>query len=66
VARTLGVDPDDLLFTSGGTEANSLALLGSLARAQGQHLVTTAVEHSSVGLPLRRLAEQGWVWTELR
>jgi cysteine desulfurase len=65
VARTLGVDPDDLLFTSGGTEANNLALHGALARARGRHLVTTAVEHSSVGVPLRELAAQGWVLTEL-
>ncbi len=65
VARTLGVDPEAIVFTSGGTEANNLAIHGVLAHARGRHLVTTAVEHSSVRTPLQTLAEQGWSVTEL-
>ncbi len=65
VARTLGVDPEEIVFTSGGTEANSLAIQGAAALARGRHLITTAVEHSSVQVPLRRLAERGFALTEL-
>lgn len=65
VARTLGVDPEDIVFTSGGTEANNLAIHGALAHAHGHHLITTAIEHSSVGVPLQTLAKQGWSLTEL-
>ncbi len=52
VARALGVRSTDVVFTSGGTEANNLALQGigvAAARARGaRHLVTTPIEHSSV------------------
>lgn len=49
VAAALGARPGDVIFTSGGTEANSLAIVGlSLASPRGRHLVTTAIEHSSV------------------
>jgi cysteine desulfurase len=59
IARCLNAHPDQFTLTSGGTEANNLALLG-LARAlkgKGKHLVTSAVEHSAVLAPLRYLAE---------
>ncbi len=65
VARTLGVDHAAIVFTSGGTEANNLAIHGTLAHARGRHLITTAVEHSSVGAPLQTLAEGGWTLAEL-
>src|SRR3989338_9920585 len=47
IAFLLGARPDEILFTSGGTEADNLAVLG-YARAhaeQGKHLVITAIEH---------------------
>jgi len=65
LAWTLGVEPEDVLFTSGGTEANSLAIRGVGGVARGRHLITTAVEHSSVRVPLQRLAAQGFALTEL-
>ncbi len=65
VARTLGVEHEAIVFTSGGTEANNLAIHGALVHARGRHLVTTAVEHSSVGTPLQTLAKQSWSLTEL-
>ncbi|HVH32253.1 MAG TPA: cysteine desulfurase family protein [bacterium] len=65
VARTLGVDREAIVFTSGGTEANNLAIHGALVRARGRHAITTAIEHSSVRTPLQTLAEQGWSLTEL-
>ena len=61
-AAALGVGEDELLFTSGGTESNNLAVLGVLAaHPSGRRagLVTTAVEHSSVLGPARRLAAAG-------
>jgi len=65
VARTLGVSPEEIVFTSGGTESNALALRGIAARARGRHLVTTAIEHSSVLTPLQRLAAGGFELTVL-
>jgi cysteine desulfurase len=61
VARLLGARPEEVLFTSGGTEANNLALLG-VAVALGEELagvVISAVEHPSVWEPAHRLAERG-------
>lgn len=50
VADSLGVDKDEIIFTSGATEANNMVLFGS-ARAKGRlgkRIVTTAIEHESV------------------
>ena len=60
VAQLLGADSSSLIFTSGATEANNLALLG-VARASpsGRHIITTAAEHRSVLGPLRRLERSG-------
>jgi len=64
VAHTLGVAPEEIVFTSGGTESNSLAIRG-LVKMVGphRHLVTTAVEHSSVLVPVGRLADEGYTVT---
>lgn len=59
VATTLDATPEEIVFTSGGTESNNLALRGVARLAWGRHIVTTAIEHSSVLTPLRRLAEEG-------
>lgn len=50
LAGSLGVQPDEIVFTSGGTESNNLALKGRFfARARGEnHIVTTVIEHPSV------------------
>ena len=50
VARAIGADSSEVIFTSGGSEANALALRGVLeaSRARGRHIVTSAVEHHSV------------------
>lgn len=57
IAGALRVDEDDLTFTSGGTEANNLALLGTLEALEGRvELVTTPVEHPAVLEPAQAAA----------
>jgi cysteine desulfurase len=49
VAQAFGATPEQVVFTAGGTEANNLALKGiTLATPRGKHIVTTAIEHSSI------------------
>ncbi len=59
--------PSEILFTSGGTESNNLALVGVLrsARARGSHVVTTAIEHSSILEPLQRMTNSDSSFTLL-
>ncbi|HPF12952.1 MAG TPA: cysteine desulfurase family protein [Planctomycetota bacterium] len=60
VAGALGVLEDEVLFTSGGTEADNLAILGGLASLGPKaRLVTTSVEHAAVLTPARELERQG-------
>jgi cysteine desulfurase len=63
VATVLGAEPSEIVFTSGGTEADNLALKGVLAAAstddQPAGLVTSAAEHEAVLRPAERLAEAG-------
>lgn len=67
VARVLQAKPEEIYFTSGGTESNNWALMGT-ARArsrQGKHLITTQVEHPSVLAVFRALEEAGFTVTYL-
>ena len=61
VARLIHADPKEILFTSGATESNNLAILGGLRghSDQGDHLVTAATEHPSVLDVAKAAAEQG-------
>ena len=61
VARLLGAQPDEILFCSGGTEADNLAIVGSLGPrpAAAAHLITSAVEHQAVLNPVRHLERGG-------
>jgi cysteine desulfurase len=61
-ARLLGVGADELVFTSGASECNNLALKGlaQAARHTGRHILSTALEHPSVGGTLSYLQQQGW------
>jgi cysteine desulfurase len=65
VAALIGADPREIVFTSGATEANNLAIKGVLPalRGKGNHLVTAATEHKAVLDPMRRLAREGWQLT---
>ena len=61
IAARIGVEPDGIVFTSGATEANNLALQGVLAAAPAEHrhLVTTRIEHKSVLDTARSLESSG-------
>ena len=48
VAAALEVEPEEVLFTSGGTEADAMGVLGAARAARGRHLVVTALEHPAV------------------
>lgn len=62
VASLINASPAEVVFTSGGTEANNLAVLGaaSAGRKKGNHIVTTAVEHPSVLNACRHLETRGF------
>jgi cysteine desulfurase len=66
VASLLNAPPETILFTSGGTESDNLAVLGVTRRyAQPQHMVISSVEHAAVSEPVRILEQQGWQVTRL-
>lgn len=67
IAKILKVSEKEILFTSGGTESNNLALIGTAIANQraGRHIITTAIEHASVYNPLIFLEEQGYEVTYL-
>ena len=65
VGRLVGASAKDVVFTSGATESNNLALKGVMRAAGAGHLVTTAAEHRSVLDPARRLKRDGFRVTVL-
>jgi cysteine desulfurase len=67
VAALIGAEAKEIIFTSGATEANNLALKGALPALQrkGNHLITAATEHKAVLDPMKRLARAGWEVTFL-
>jgi cysteine desulfurase len=67
LATRLNVGPREIVFTSGGTEANNLALKGAAwaGKARGHRIVTTSVEHHAVGHTLRYLEKFGFEIVEV-
>jgi cysteine desulfurase len=67
IAARLRAEPREIVFTSGGTEANNLALKGAAwaAKARGHRIVTTLIEHHAVGHALRYLEKFGFEVVEL-
>lgn len=60
VAALIGADADEIIFTSGGTEANNLAIRGMTARSARRRVVTSAVEHPATARPVAWLEQQAW------
>lgn len=67
IARTLKAEAKEIYFTSGGTESNNWALIGTALanKRQGNHIITTAIEHPAVSAPVSFLEEQGFTVTRL-
>src|SRR5512141_2761115 len=67
VAALMGADAREVIFTSGATEANHLAIAGvaAAAPAERRHVLTLVTEHKAVLEPVRRLAQEGWTITEM-
>lgn len=69
IARTLRVQEKEIIFTSGGTESNNLAIIGAaMANCRaGKHIISTRIEHASVVKPLSYLESQGFsvTWLEV-
>ena len=67
VAAFAGARANEIVFTSGGTEANNLAIRGlcEAAESHGRHIITSAIEHPSVRSSIHGLEQRGWEATEL-
>ena len=67
IPKTLRVSEKEIIFTSGGTESNNLAIIGAAManRRAGNHIITTSIEHASVENPMEFLKEQGFEITYL-
>lgn len=67
IAKTLKVQEKEIIFTSGGTESNNMAIMGCAAanHRMGKHLITTKIEHPSVGNVMKHMEEEGYEVTYL-
>lgn len=67
IASVMKVDEKEVVFTSGGTESNNMAIIGAAManKRRGKHLITTSIEHASVYNPFIWLEEQGFEVTYL-
>src|SRR4029079_7193229 len=67
IAKAIGADATEIVFTSGATESNNLAIRGvaERERRRGNHLVSVSTEHKAVLDPLARLARRGYEVTLL-
>lgn len=68
IASSLGAHPENIIFTSSGTESDNLAIYGvAKAHAQhGRHIISSALEHDAVLKPLEDLKKQGWQITYIQ
>ena len=68
VAAAMGAEPDRVFFTSGGTEADNWAILGTIKRMgkRGKHIITTAIEHHAILNCMKELEGQGFEVTYLQ
>lgn len=68
LAQSICALPNEIIFTSGGTEADNLAVFGAAQKmaGKGRHIITTAIEHHAVLNPCKRLESQGYDVTYLQ
>ncbi len=68
IARAMGAEPDEIFFTSGGTEADNWAIFSAAEQLfrRGKHIISTATEHDAVRKPLEKLEGKGFEVTYLR
>ncbi len=66
VAGLVNANPDQIIFTSGGTEADNLAIIGVAQQYnRPRHIIISSVEHSAIAEPCKQLEQQGWQITRL-
>jgi len=65
VAAALSCHPDEVVFTSGGTESNNLAIRGAAAASSRRRVVSSTVEHPATERPLEHLRARGWTVTHV-
>ena len=67
IAGSIHALPEEIFFTSGGTESNNMAIIGTALaqRRRGRHIITTNIEHPSVNEPLAFLEKEGYSVTRL-
>jgi len=68
IAEAIGAESEEVFFTSGGTEADNWAVMGTaeLMRHKGKHIITTSTEHDAVGKPIEALKQKGYEVTYLQ
>jgi len=66
VAELIGASPEEVVFTSGGTESNNLAIIGSSLKNKKGHIITSVIEHPSVTNPCAHLQSMGFDCTYVR
>lgn len=60
ISKILNVKPEEIIYTSGASESNNLAIKGICKANNGKHIITTKLEHSSVIAPINRLCSEGY------
>lgn len=63
VSNLINSDPDEILFTSGGTESNNTAIFGVLRKSNRRHIITSSIEHDAILEPLAKLEPLGYTIT---
>lgn len=59
IANLINVQPDEIFFTSGGTESNNITLYGFAYAKKGNHIITSSIEHEAILEPCKRLEKDG-------